>query len=154
MDEFVTLDSLSVSASDIYSNFSQLVLNLFHKKRIHLCFLLNCNSYYNIVRIFAKSNSIARACFISLLSTLMTSTNYTSSSFAKVFLSKRIFRRINSFRHLNMNFTIFLNVVFSDLSNFLSVSRQKHICEVKKYSHLDIDGRNALGARYNNKHLS
>ena len=97
MDEFVTLDSLSVSASDIYSNFSQLVLNLFHEKRIHLCFLLNCNGYYNMARIFAKSNSIARACFISLLSTLMTSTNYTSSSFAKVFLSKRIFRRINSF---------------------------------------------------------
>ena len=54
MDEFVTLDSLSVSASDIYSNFSQLVLNLFHKKRTHLCFLLNCNSYYNIARIFAN----------------------------------------------------------------------------------------------------
>ena len=33
MDEFVTLDSLSVSASDIYSNFSQLVLNLFQKKK-------------------------------------------------------------------------------------------------------------------------
>ena len=96
MDEFVT-DSLSVSASDIYSNFSQLVLNLFHEKRIHLCFLLNFNGYYNMARIFAKSNSIAGACFISLLSTLMTSKNYTSSSFAKVFLSKRIFRRINSF---------------------------------------------------------
>ena len=96
MDEFVT-DSLSVSASDIYSNFSQLVLNLFHEKRIHLCFLLNCNGYYDIARIFAKSNSTARACSIFLLSTLMTSTNYTSSSFAKVFLSKRIFRRINSF---------------------------------------------------------
>ena len=52
------------------------------------------------------------------------------------------------------SFTIFLNVILSDLSNFLSVSRQKHICEVNKYSHLDIDGRNALSARYNNKHLS
>ena len=52
MDEFVT-DSLSVSASDIYSNFSQLVLNLFHEKRIHLCFLLNCNGYYNMARIFS-----------------------------------------------------------------------------------------------------
>ena len=49
-------------------------------------------------------------------------------------------------------FTIFFNVILSDLSNFLSVS--KHICEVNKYSHLDIDGRNALSARYNNKHLS
>ena len=95
MDEFVTLDS--VSASDIYSKFSQLVLNLFHKKRIHLCFLLNCNGYYNVARIFAKSNSIARACFIFPLSTLMTSINYTSSSCAKLFLSKRIFRRVNSF---------------------------------------------------------
>ena len=97
MDEFVTLDSLSVSSSDIYSNFSQLVLNLFHKKRIHLCFLLNCNGYYNIAKIFAKSNSIARACFIFPLSTLMTSINYTSSSCAKLFLSKRISRGINSF---------------------------------------------------------
>ena len=106
MDEFVTLDSLSVSASDIYSNFSRLVLNLFHKKRINLCFLLNCNGYYNIARIFAKSNSIARACFIFPLSTLMTSINYTSSSFAKLFLSKRIFRRINSFpAHIRLRST-------------------------------------------------
>ena len=52
------------------------------------------------------------------------------------------------------SFTIFLNVILSDLSNFLSVSRQKHICEVNKYSHLDIYGRNALNARYNNKYLS
>ena len=154
MDEFVTLDSLSVSASDIYSNFGQLVLNLFREKRIHLCFLLNCNGYYNMARIFAKSNSIARACFIFPLSTLMTSINYTSSSRAKLFLSKRIFRRIIVFRHHNMNFTIFFNVVLSHLSNFLSVSRQKHDCVVKKYSHLDIDGRNALSACYNNKHLS
>ena len=52
------------------------------------------------------------------------------------------------------SFTIFLNVILSDLSNFLSVSRQKHICEVNKYSHLDIYGRNALSVRYNNKYLS
>ena len=152
MDEFVTLDS--VSASDIYSNFSQLVLNLFHKKRIHLCFLLNCNGYYNIARIFAKSNSIARACFIFPLSTLMTSINYTSSSCAKLFLSKRIFRRINSFPAPQYGFYNIFECCLKRLSNFLSVSRQKHICEVKKYSHLDIDGRNALSARYNNKHLS
>ena len=38
-----------------------------------------------------------------------------------------------------MDFTIFLNVISRDLSNFLSVSRQKDICEVKKHSHVDID---------------
>ena len=52
--------------------------------------LLSVN--YNIARIFAKSNSIARACFIFPLSTLMRPINYTSSSCAKLFLSKRIFR--------------------------------------------------------------
>ena len=38
-----------------------------------------------------------------------------------------------------MDFTIFLNVISRDLSNFLSVSRQKLICKVNKYSHVDID---------------
>ena len=39
--------------------------------------LLNFNKFYNIARKFAWSNSIARACFIFLLSTLMTSINYS-----------------------------------------------------------------------------
>ena len=60
------------------------------------------------------------------------------SVFAKLFLSKRIFfRELIVFRHLNMDFVIFFNVILSDLS-ILSVSRQKHNCEVKKYSHVDI----------------
>ena len=59
------------------------------------CSLLSVNYY--IARIFAKKFIIGRACFIFPLSTLMTSINYTPGSCAKLFLSKRIFRWINSF---------------------------------------------------------
>ena len=46
-----------------------------------------------------------------------------------------------------MAFTVFLTFILSDLLNFiLSVSRQKHICEVKKYSHVDIKLTTALTA--------
>ena len=43
------------------------------------------------------------------------------SFFAKLFLSKRIFRLINSFPALQYGFTIFFNVILSDLSK-LSLS--------------------------------
>ena len=54
------------------------------------------------------------------------------------FFQKEFFGELIVFRYLNMDFVIFLNVILSDLS-IVSVSRQKHNCEVKKYSHVDID---------------
>ena len=43
------------------------------------------------------------------------------SLFAKLFLSKEFFGELIVLRHLNMDFTIFFNVILSDLSK-LSVS--------------------------------
>ena len=54
------------------------------------------------------------------------------------FFQQEFFGKLIVFRHLNMDFVIFFNVILGDLS-ILSVSRQKHNCEVKKYSHVDID---------------
>ena len=44
-----------------------------------------------------------------------------NSFFAKLFLSMRVFGELIFFRHLNMDFTIFLKVILSDLSK-LSLS--------------------------------
>ena len=65
----------------------------------------------------------------------MASANQSLQSY---FFQKEFFRELIVFRHLNMDFVIFFNVILSDLS-ILSVSRQKHNCEVKKCSHVDID---------------
>ena len=65
----------------------------------------------------------------------MASANQSLQSY---FFQKEFFGELIVFRHLNMDFVIFFNVILSDLS-ILSVSRQKHNCEVKKYSHVHID---------------
>ena len=56
------------------------------------------------------------------------------SLFAKLFLSKRFFRRSNSFPTPQYGFTIFLAVILRDLIKLsLAVSRQKRNSEVNKY---------------------
>ena len=47
------------------------------------------------------------------------------SFFAKLLLTKRIFGELIVFQHLNMDFTIFLNVILSNLSK-LSLSSEIH----------------------------
>ena len=61
-----------------------------------------------------------------------------NQSFQSDFFQKEFFGELIVFRHLNMDFVIIFNVILSDLS-ILLVSRQEHNCEVKKYSHVDID---------------
>ena len=63
------------------------------------------------------------------------------SFFAILFLSKIIFRRINSFTAPQYGFYNFFGVIISDLSKlFLSFKKKKHNCEVEKiYSQVDID---------------
>ena len=69
----------------------------------------------------------------------MACANYSLQSY---FFQKEFFSELTVFQHLNMDmdFTIFFNVVLSDFKSKLSLSlRQKHYCEVEKYSHADID---------------
>ena len=79
----------------------------------------------------------------------MASANQSLQSY---FFQKEFFRELIVFRHLNMDFVIFFNVILSDLS-ILSVSRQKHNCEVKNMVTQTLT-RTALSACYNNKNLS
>ena len=69
----------------------------------------------------------------------MACANYSLQSY---FFQKEFFSELIVFRRLNMDmdFTIFFNVILSDFKSKLSLSlRQKHYCEVEKYSHADID---------------
>ena len=69
----------------------------------------------------------------------MACANYSLQSY---FFQKEFFSELTVFQHLNMDidFTIFFNVILSDFKSKLSLSlRQKHYCEVEKYSHADID---------------
>ena len=69
----------------------------------------------------------------------MACANYSLQSY---FFQKEFFSELIVFRHLNMDmdFTVFFNVILSDFKSKLSLSlRQKHYCEVEKYSHADID---------------
>ena len=52
----------------------------------------------------------------------------------KVYFSqKQFFAELIVFRHLNMDFTIFLRVILSDVSKLPLSFKKKHNCEVKKY---------------------
>ena len=54
----------------------------------------------------------------------------------QVFFFKFISLKNNSsvvLRHLNMDFTIFLRVILSDVSKLPLSFKKKHNCEVKKY---------------------
>ena len=48
------------------------------------------------------------------------------------FISLKNFGELIVFRHLNMDFTIFLRVVLSDVSKLPLSFKKKHYCEVKK----------------------
>ena len=72
----------------------------------------------------------------------------------KVYFSqKQFFGELIVFRHLNMDFTIFLRVILSEVSNLSLSFKKKHNCEVKKIYHVHID-QTALSTRFNNKILN
>ena len=55
------------------------------------------------------------------------------------FLSKRIFGEFIVSQHLNMDFTIFFNVILSDFSKrSLSFKTKNITVRLKKFSHVDI----------------
>ena len=69
----------------------------------------------------------------------MACANYSLQSY---FFQKEVFSELIVFQHLNMDmdFSIFFSVILSDFKSKLSLSlRQRHNCEVEKYSHADID---------------
>ena len=52
----------------------------------------------------------------------------------KVYFSqKQFFGELIVFRHCNMDFTIFLRVILSDVSKLPLSFKKKHNCKVKKY---------------------
>ena len=63
-----------------YARLEHPVQSLPFGRYIYKTKLASYSFHYDIARIFASSNSIARACYIFPLSTLMTSINCTSSS--------------------------------------------------------------------------
>ena len=69
----------------------------------------------------------------------MACANYSLQSY---FFQEEFFSELIVFWHFNMDmdFTMFFNVILSDLSKLALCLRQKHNCEVEKYSHADIDG--------------
>ena len=63
----------------------------------------------------------------------------TNHSLQSYFFQKEFFGELIVFRHLNMDFTIFFNVILTDLSKLSLSFKTKHNCEVKKYGNADID---------------
>ena len=68
----------------------------------------------------------------------MASANYSLQSY---FFQKEFFSELIVFWHFNMDmdFTLFLNVILSNLSKLSLSLRQKLNCKVEKYSHADIE---------------
>ena len=68
----------------------------------------------------------------------MASANYSLQSY---FFQKEFFSELIVFWHFNMDmdFTLFLNVILSNLSKLSLSLRQKLNCKVEKYSHADKD---------------
>ena len=66
-------------------------------------------------------------------------------SLQSCFFQKEFFGESIVFRHLNMDLTIFFNIILTDLSKLSLSFKTKHTCEGKKYSHVDA----ALSSRNN-----
>ena len=64
-------------------------------------------------------------------------------SLQSYFFQREFFGELRVFRHLNMDFTIFFNVIFSDFNKLSLSFKTKHNCETCI----------ALSACYNNKHF-